>query len=573
MSNLITKVMIRHSIFFICFSFIVPFWNVAYTQAINDIHFSPERGDVVWTGIVSEEWNDPLNWDLNEIPGTYSDITIPASPEGSYFPVINSESSIDCNNLTIEQGSLLQLRGFLTVLGELNNTDESSLVILSDASGTGSLIFNSENISGSIQRYLSDGENHFLGASTTGAIVNDLYFNNNPEVYMYCYSEISGDWVAITDLNTPLDLGVGYSVFVSDSENKQNVTATFSGTMNMNDLTIPSSALSYSEESPYPGYNLISNPFTSSMSWDLGNWQGENISGSVWLWNGSYNYLFRNAHGMGNLANGIIPVSQAFFVRTIANNATLTLSADDRVHSNQNFYKTSERENEAYIALKVQNQNKTDEVWVTFCDGCTEGEDIGWDTEKLYGISNAPQLFIRNNAREISIEALPPLGYSTRTLQLDFIAGVNGAHSIALAEIENGPIIGEIEVLIIDKIEVSEQILSLENPIYYFEASTDDPSDRFELKIWEGPNGINDADYQNDYLIYANKNTVRIKPLQVSSNNNITVQIFDLSGRIINEVRNASGNEMTIPLDKEYSYVLVRLITEKAIINKKLFME
>ncbi|PLW96742.1 MAG: hypothetical protein C0591_08115, partial [Marinilabiliales bacterium] len=501
-------------------------------------------------GIVSEEWNDPLNWDINEIPGTYSDITIPASPEGSYFPVINSESSIDCNNLTIEQGSLLQLKGFLTVLGELNNADESSLVILSDASGTGSLIFNSENISGSIQRYLSDGENHFIGASTNGAIVNDLYFNNNPAVYMYSYSEISGDWVSITDLNTPLDLGIGYSVFVSDSENKQNVTATFSGTINMNDLTIPSSALSYSEESPYPGYNLISNPFTSSMSWDLGNWQGENISGSVWLWNGSYNYLFRNAQGMGNLANGIIPVSQAFFVRTISNNATLTLSADDRVHSNQNFYKTSERENEAYIALKVQNQNKTDEVWVTFCDGCTEGEDIGWDTEKLYGNSNAPQLFIRNNAREISIEALPPLGYNTRTLQLDFIAGVNGAHSIALAEIEHGPIIGEIEVFIIDKIEESEQILSLENPIYYFEASTDDPSDRFELKIWEGPNGINDADYQNDYLIYANKNTVRIKPLQASSYKNITVQIFDLSGRIIKEVRNASGNEMTIPLDK-----------------------
>ncbi len=572
MSILITKVMIRHSIFIICFSLLFSLCNKVNTQVIHDTGLFPERADVIWTGIVSEEWNDPLNWDLNEIPGTYSNITIPASPVGSYFPVIHSEYFVECNNLAIEQGSALQLRGFLTVHGILSNTDNDAFIILSDESGTGSMIFNSENVSGSIQRYLSDGENHFIGASAAGATVNDLYFNNDPAVYLYSYSENIGDWTAITGLNTPLDLGIGYSVFVSDSDNKQNVTATFVGAIHSNDMAIQSSGLSYTEESPYPGYNLISNPFTSSMSWDLGNWQSENLSESVWLWNGSYNYLFRNAHGMGSLANGIIPVSQAFFVRTTNSNAALTLSADDRVHSDQIFYKKSERENEAYIALKVQNQNKTDEVWVTFCDECTEGEDIGWDTEKLSGNIDAPQLFIKTAQGDLSINALPLLEADTKTLELNFSPGEPGAYSIVLSDIENGPIIGEFMILIIDRIEESEQLLSTENPIYYFEANTDDPSDRFELKIWEGPFGINDADYQNDYLIYAHKGTVEIRPLQALSSENVTVQIFDLSGRMIKEVRNASGNEMTIPLDKECSYVVVRLITDKSVINKKLYI-
>lgn len=524
----------------------------------------------IWTGNISESWDNAGNWDLNQVPGANDNVTIPVQPIGDKFPLIEANMEGVCNELSIESGSILKIRGFLTVSETLTCTDVNSLVILSDESGTGSLIFNSENVSGSVQRYLTDGTNHFIGASTTGATVNDLYFNGDPAVFMYNYSEDIGEWSAITDLNTPLESGIGYSVFVSDAENKQNVTATFIGELIADDLVVPPSALSYSEESPYPGYNLISNPFTSCMSWDLSNWQSENLSGSIWLWNGLYNYLFRNAQGMGNLANGIVPTSQAFFVRAIASNATLTLSADDRVHSNQNFYKKSNRDNEAYIALEVRKQDKTDEVWVAFCDECAEDEDIGWDTEKLYGSADAPQLFIKTSDNEMSIDALPLLGAETKTLELHFIAGESGEHSIAYTDFNNGGMEG-IAVLLKDLFENTEQFLSM-NPTYYFNADVNDAENRFEIDIWEMPLAIPDIS-KDQYSIYSLENSIRIRPLKSSSKENLIVQIFDLSGRMIIEVESTSENEITIPFHGYQTYVVVRLISDNSVFNKKLYVK
>jgi len=530
------------------------------------------RNDLIWTGSISEDWDDTLNWNPTQIPDENSNLTIPVSPPGGRFPVITSGQETECNDLTIETGSSLSLRGFLTVYGQLFNTDETALTILSEETGTGSLIFSSEDVVATVQRYLSDGANHFIGAPVGDATLNNLYFNNDPKVYLYEYKESLGNWSSISELSAPLLPGIGYSVYVEASTNKENVTAQYKGNLRSTDLELSGSSLSYTEESPYPGYNLISNPFSSAISWDLGNWQTENVSGSVWLWNGSYNYLFRNAHEMGSLADGVVPASQAFFIKVTNVNPTLTLSVNDRVHSTQNFYKSAERDNEAFIVLEVKKQDKVDEAWVTFCDECTNGEDNGWDTEKLYGNADAPQLFFIESERELSIDALPPLGEETRTLQLNFIVGESGQHTITLTEIENGGMSGEIQVLLKDLLEGAEQLL-LVNPTYYFEASIDDSPNRFEIDIWEGPFGINSSQINNDYMIYSFENYIKIKPLHSSLNESYTIQIMDFSGRIIRELEAYSDREISIFINTGNSYVIARIITDKSVITKKLFIK
>jgi len=562
--------MMRHSIFFTLTFILVSFINFLYSQEVVEPKLSSIRGDVIWTGNSSEEWNDPLNWDLNEIPGTYSDVTIPSSPPGGNYPLISAETEAECNTLTIEQGSLVQIKGFLTVHGSLSNADQEALVMLSDESGTGSLIHGSGIVAATVQRYLTDGTSHFIGAAVDDATLQDLFFNSDPIVFLYQYIESAGDWTTISDLNTPIIPGKGYSVYVSDAKNRQDVTAVFTGHLRTSDLELSGSNLSYTSDSPYPGSNLISNPFSSALSWDLGNWQAENVSGSIWLWNGAYNYLFRNAHGMGSLTNGIIPVSQAFFVRATATDATLTLSAADRVHSNQNFYKSFERDNEAYIVLEVEKDERADETWVAFCEECSDDEDIGWDTEKLYGTASAPQLYFKTENKELSIEAIPLLGDEIEILKLYFEAGESGEHSITLKVVENGGMEG-IRVLLKDLIENEEQFLSM-NPIYYFEANVDDPVNRFEIELSEGPLGIAD-NIENEYMVYSFNKTIKIKSIEPSINKIFTVQIFDISGRMIKELKNIHDREIAIPLDLNYSTVIVRLITDNGVINKKLFIE
>jgi len=564
--------MYRHPIFTFFLVYTLISCNTIFGQTSLELIKGNERLELSWTGDNSENWNDPLNWNPNQIPDENSNLTIPASPNGERFPIITSGQSTECNDLTIETGSSLWLRGFLSVYGNLDNNDENAFIILSDELGTGSLICEPENVQATVNRYLSDGVNHFIGPSVTGATLDDLFFNNNPVVYLYHYSESLGDWSAISELGTPLVPGIGYSVYVTESANKEDVIAVFKGNLRSTDLELSGNSLTYTEESPYPGYNLISNPFSSAISWDLGNWQADNISGSIWLWNGSYNYLFRNAHEMGSLTGGVVPVSQAFFIKATNINPILTLSTNDRVHSIQNFYKSVERDNETFIVLEVKKQDKLDEAWVAFCDECTNGADNGWDTEKLYGNADAPQLFIIESERELSIDALPPLDEVTRTLQLNFIAGESGQHSIALTEIENGGMSGEILVLLKDIVEDAEQFLSM-NPTYYFEANIDDPPNRFEIDIWEGPFDVNNSQISNDYMIYSIENYIKIKPLLSSLNERYTIQIIDFSGRIIRESEAYSNRETSIFINTGNSYVIARIITDKSVITKKLFIK
>jgi len=227
---------------------------------------SGERDEVVWTGNISDNWDEPANWSNTVVPGQNTNVNIPPAPAGGNFPLIQSETMATCGNLTIAAGAELRIRGFLTVHGELSNTAETGLILLSDETGTGSLIFNTPNIAATVQRYLSDGVNHFIGAPVDGVTAGDLFFDNDPKVYLYRYNENTGDWTSIVDMNTPLVPGKGYSVYVTAEGGKANVTAEFKGNLQATDVLLSGDALTYTVESPYPGYNLISNPFSSALS-------------------------------------------------------------------------------------------------------------------------------------------------------------------------------------------------------------------------------------------------------------------------------------------------------------------
>jgi hypothetical protein len=84
-------------------------------------------------------------------------------------------------------------------------------------------------------------------------------------------------------------------------------------------------------------------------------WDTTNIEGSTWIWDpaeaGSYKY--RNSQGLGNLTDGIIPISHAFFIRAKTAAPSFTIPTDARIHSNQAYYKNSigNKDNPPYIIL------------------------------------------------------------------------------------------------------------------------------------------------------------------------------------------------------------------------------
>jgi len=59
-----------------------------------------------WTGNVSADWFDPLNWSDFIVPGTASDVIIPAGTPND--PVVNDAIG-ECHNITVETGASLEI--------------------------------------------------------------------------------------------------------------------------------------------------------------------------------------------------------------------------------------------------------------------------------------------------------------------------------------------------------------------------------------------------------------------------------------------------------------------------------
>jgi hypothetical protein len=131
----------------------------------NRIHWT-ECQPGLWTGIASNDWNDPENWDDLALPNSSTSVVIPASAPN--MPVLNSETAILVNDMTVLgtltvgeanlitnfnctiSGSLLMSsglteQGYLQVLGDLifESGSTASLTSTSDVSVDKNLVFNS----------------------------------------------------------------------------------------------------------------------------------------------------------------------------------------------------------------------------------------------------------------------------------------------------------------------------------------------------------------------------------------------------------------------------------------------
>ena len=545
-----------------------PCGNTTYGE-VEDYTLNIIAGNVTWEGTASTDWDDPTNWSNGEVPTSSFSVTIPSNPTGSVFPVISSSSTeAECQDLTIQTGASLTINGFLTVDGTLtNNAGTSGLVIGSSSSGTGSLITDTDNVDGTVERYLEGGVWHLIGASADNQTISALYFNHNPDVWLKEYVEnegTSGGWDFVWQLTTPMPPGKGFAVWV---KNGYNVKPSFEGPLKSSDLTV--SSLDYTDASH--GYNLLSNPFPSALDWDQGGWGKTNLDGSVWVYDHSIsNYRSRNSHGIGSLTDGIIPVSSGFFVRAVSSGASLTIPALAKVHHAQNFYKNASQNRESgtvpYLVLQVSDGNDNrDEVWLAFSDECTEQFDLGWDVKKIKNLENAPALYFVQDDEQLSIDALPLPDGEDRTVNLDFEAGNPGQHSLMLTDFSQ---LDETDIYLEDRITGDLQDMKEQNE-YSFEASTNDPSGRFLIHISPVVTKVKDPE-NPEYLIYAWDKNIYIRTNMPAKNR--TVQIIDLYGRVLVEKTLSNASLNVIPVQLSNAALMVRIIDLRKIETKKVFI-
>lgn len=508
----------------------------------------PLASPITWDGSASSDWNTAANWSGDAVPTATDDVIIPTVATNN--PVIAALASADCNNLTINSGGVLTIQ--------------------STVSGTGSLITTgtfTNNGTFTVERFLNDAAWHFVSPSTTGVTANNFYWNDAPVSWLTSHDETDDSWTYNTDLGTTMPLGKGWAVWV-DNATKSSAIASMTGDIQTTDLLI---GLAKSGN----GWNLIGNPFTSAIDCDAINWTSANrqifTTGTQYVWDNDYNGGdYRTWNGtMGDLTDGIIPISQAFFVQAIyAGNLSIPTSA--RVHNSTAYYKSSESNGESpYVRLQLDFENHGNTVFIGFPEYGTSYFDYKGDATKLYSNDQFPQIFVVEDGVELSTNALAPLHSESKTVPLHLDQVVDGEYTLTLSQLDNLPDM----MISLEDLQTGTIHDFINNSVYTFNASIGDDVNRFLLHFKSTTFGINeDLGNENESInIYTANNSLYIRSTGTAIHEAGNVEVYSIVGQKLLYQKIEAGALVSIPLNVKNSYLVVRINKPSGTIVKKVF--
>jgi hypothetical protein len=472
-----------------------------------------------WTGAEDRNWFNPANWNPC-LPTAITAVTIPGGVPN--FPTLFFDAA--CASIVIQDGGSFIGAEHLTVA------------------------------QAEVQRSIDNAAFHLLSSPVTSINFGTVFPLNQNAVWARQYDEPSGDWINLF-INDFMEPGIGYSIEMDEPQ-----MALFPGIFNTDDVT---HNLSYANTSGDPdrvGWNLLGNPFQSAIDWDIvlnGPGSTPVVDAAVYVWDGAQ-YVSYNGYA-GSLTDGIIPPQNGFFVKAIGDGLSLTIPLYARVHSNIEFYKASPAN---LLSLRANGNGYKDETFIRFNSAATPLFDGRHDAYKLWGLSNAPQLYSIVPGDVLSINELPFEG--NEVVNLGFKCGVGGTYSITASGMESfsasTPVM--LEDLKLNTIQDLRQ-----NPVYNFTYNTSDNENRFRVHF-KASTGINDPSL-GGISVYSYNHTVVITNTTGFDGD---VRIYDLAGREL--INTNMGSRMTtrIPVQAVIGTYIVKVITEKGTVNHKVFI-
>jgi len=509
----------------------------------------PSYALTTWTGAYNSDWQHVSNWSHKGFPTEYHNVII---PDVTNDPHINPTDTITINDLTINSGATLTLESW--------------------SNGTGSLIVNgtlTNNGTFETQCFLWELGWHFVSPSTTGVTADDFYWDDEPVCWLTYHTESTNGWTYNTDLATAMPVGQGWSVWIDDNQYHGFKVASMIGSMRLTDLDV---SLSYSGSGDTEGWNLIGNPFTSSLNWDQGSW-GSNTSGTVYVWDNDYNggdYRMWNGDD-GDLTDGIIPINQGFFVKASAA-GNFTIPADARVHNSTVFYKSTTEQNESpFVRLQMDFGDHGNTVFVGFPENGTSNFDLRGDADKLISSTDLPQIFVTENDKKLSINALEPLGGEEKTVPLFLTQVIDGEYTFTMSQMENLP---DVNIKLEDLKTGFVQDMN-NKPAYTFTANTSDEEGRFLLHFKSSPFGIDDPvqTANQNIRIYAVDNRIYIHSQANAVLEKGRLEVFNMTGQNVLKRQIPAGSLISIPVQISGNYVIVRVIKGNEVKTEKVFIK
>jgi hypothetical protein len=469
---------------------------------------------------------------------------------------------LNAQSTAIGSGAELKIGvGASVTTGTITNAAADGLIIESTSAGSGSLIA-SGTPTATVQRYVASGKWNMVSPSTTGVTGQTFFDASGNDSWLTKFDESVGTgstvglgWIYITKLDSVFTHGTGFSYWPSANE-----TVEFKGNLQSASLVV-----TLANSGATHGYNLIGNPFSASLHWGSG-WSFTSTEQTIWIWDGSQYQSKAYATDAFD-----IPVGQGFFMKSTSA-TTVTLPADQRVHSTQTFLKNGQEKGSDfnYLSVIAQNNQYQDKAVVYFDEIGTDDFDNGYDATKMFGLAEAPQLYFVENDWNQSNDFLPSLTEGEeRTVAMSYIAGAAGEQRL----VADFTYFTGAEVTLEDLKTGNTQNLN-KNSIYSFSGSKDDSPERFLLHFAWSPNGIGeDFEHSSNIQIYSYDKDVYIRSSEEAINQSGEVFVYDLMGRELAQQTIGRGELIKLNVNAQNNYVVVKVVKDGFAKTEKVFIK
>lgn len=483
-----------------------------------------------WTGTTSNVWDLANNWQ-GGVPNPASDVIIPRG-------LTNYPTSSSSQDFTIGTGKQFIVEPSASAtLGTLTNN--GILKLKSDASGIASLMLNtySRGAGGAeeIQIYLTGGEAgtenyrwHYISSPVTPSIPASIFEAQTLDLAEFnegLYNGTSGTgWVGSDGYiyssggnGTGFDdllLGKGYNFYDDIVTPAQPYS--FEGTLNTSPTSV---SLSYSGVAEPPseiyGYNLLGNPFSCGIDWDVitdeANNYPANTSKAIFFTRDNSECSYINGVGVPETTTSHIPPMQGFFVKTYSAGNSLNIPLSAREHNSTARYKGTKSEI-PLVRLLISENDRSDETVVRFDNLAKNEFDYDFDAIKMSGSSGIPSIStLMNMKTDMTINGLPfPDTYTEIPLNLRVGQTISGIHSIKAISLQG---LDNYLVYLIDKKDNVTVNLKT-NPNFSFAAPEGLIADRFVIRVGSISTETEDLlSPANQFKIYSGFEFINIQTL------------------------------------------------------------
>ena len=562
------------------FGFIYEYTN-GYPVAIDDIVVTSEAPPFwVWLGTQGNNWTDPYNW-TKGVPSDTSDIVILIS---DFYPIIDEAYNVKDLTITTEATLKIAPGGQLTVSGQLtNNSGPGGLVLEANSSLPGStmpdasLIHSGAGVEAIVERYISGNPMawHQLSSPVVSQAIAGQTPGNFNEGSIFTWFEPAQSWVNYNntivwptwqDVNGSNNFveGRGYLTAYSGNPIKE-----FYGELNQGEMSINLSHLAHPDDNP--GFNLIGNPYPSSIDWKAeSGWNRNNLatSGSpdgysIWIWNpeqgqyGTYHSSSLDDAGTNGVTRYIAPM-QAFWVKA-KENGVLTMNNMVRTHSSQHWLKNTEQVPPILSLIVSTSANHyRDQVKLEFGHQTSNG-----GAEKFSSMHpTAPGLYAVKDGKKYSISFLDNLN-SNQQVAVGFKPGVQALHTIEASGT------GLFNNILLEDLQTGLMHDLSANPVYSFFANTGDDINRFIIHFKQEAIGFGNAPESSNSTFYVHGNMLFI----LTQNSTSLADIYDLQGRLITRSILSHAGQHQIQLSLPTGIYLLQTISDNKVSTGKFLIK